>query len=377
MLRNRRQVNSKEEENEEGPVGVATGKPKERRWKSVMRAHPSIFVPPLMVLLVLLAAGLLVAFILDRSQKKSMESDVRALAEDTGQLFSQLLDQSLLPLFSLAQFVSEIGVLQTLPAQIGAFDTEGSLPFRPDKPTHRNVTGVCNDPQTLDRFNQIASVIKRNAKMEGILVNLQLAPQAVVCMVYPLNNTEDFPDGTFLDNSGAVGHDLLWDPARRFIAEATVPSDDLVIAGPLTLSSCKDCTPTVSKALIARFPIYSSEYNITVNDVSYPRWGFAVAIISWEAAVAKSGIYITFEEAGLDFQLTRTDSIVSPNGETTEKVRCVALTCSSKAAHALTAECILARRLLFWQNHPTLKRQWRSSTELYQQHWRLQTISGS
>jgi hypothetical protein len=36
---------------------------------------------------------------------------------------------------------------------------------------------------------------------------MQLAPQGVVSLVYPLVNTEDFSDGKFLDNSGAIGCD--------------------------------------------------------------------------------------------------------------------------------------------------------------------------
>jgi sensor domain CHASE-containing protein len=173
----------------------------------------------------------------------------------------------------------------------------------------------------LERFNHIASGIKRNAKMEGILVNLQVAPQAVVCMLYPKNNTEDFSDGVFLDSAGAIGHDLLTDPDRSFIAEQTVPSDDLVIAGPLKLTQCEDCAPTVQEALIARLPIYSKTDIITVNGVDYPRWGFAVAIINWDAVVRQSGVYNTFEEAGLEFQLTRTDVRVDDDGRLAEKVR--------------------------------------------------------
>ena len=42
-----------------------------------------------------------------------------------------------------------------------------------------------------------------------ILLSMQLAPQGVVSLVYPLVNTEDFSDGKFLDNSGDIGCDLL------------------------------------------------------------------------------------------------------------------------------------------------------------------------
>ena len=41
-------------------------------------------------------------------------------------------------------------------------------------------------PKLVDRFNRIAANVKRNANMNGVLVNLQLAPQAVVCLMHPM-----------------------------------------------------------------------------------------------------------------------------------------------------------------------------------------------
>jgi signal transduction histidine kinase len=233
--------------------------------------------------------------------------DIFALAEETGQWFSDQLDLAILPLFSLALFVQELDIFRDLPSRIGPANEEGSLPFIDDLPTHRNTTGVCDEPELLERFTHIASAIKRNAKMEGVLVNLQLAPEAVVCMVHPRINTEDFADGITMDNSGAIGHDLLTDPKRAFIAQATLRSDELVIAGPLTLLQCQDCDPIVRKAFIARLPIAMEGHQIEVNGQFYDRWGFAVAIINWNALVERSDVYEIFRGRGLEFQLTRTD----------------------------------------------------------------------
>jgi signal transduction histidine kinase/CheY-like chemotaxis protein len=187
--------------------------------------------------------------------------------------------------------------------------------------THRNVTGICDDPVVFNRFSTIASNIKKQAKMEGVLVNLQLAPHSVVCLVNPINNTEDFPEGVFMDNSGAIGHDLLTDPLRKFIAEATIPSDKVVIAGPLTLRKCRTCATSVEQGFIARLPIEMPDHQIVVDGVSYNRWGFAVAIINWKALVERSSIYANFEEENLQFQLTRTDKTYDSETDSfTEKV---------------------------------------------------------
>ena len=109
----------------------------------------------------------------------------------------------------------------------------------------------------MSRFTEIASNIKKIAKMDGVLVNLQLAPQAVVCLLHPLNNTEDFEAPIFMDNTGAQGLDLFTDQFSKFIAEQMIKKDEVAIAGPLSLRQCRDrnCDATVEKAFIARLPI--------------------------------------------------------------------------------------------------------------------------
>lgn len=272
--------------------------------------HPQNAFIALFIFLVLSASGIALATMVAKELRDTNEREALSLAEDTGIFFSNNLDDAILPLFSLAQFVTELNMFQSLSKQVGIAGTPGSLPFvdsSGDVPTHRNVSGVCDEPALVDRFEKIASTIKTNSKMDGILVNLQLVPDAVVCLLHPMNNTEDFPPGVFMDNSGALGHDLLNDPERKFIAEATVPADDVVIAGPLTLKQCQDCDPTVEKAFIARLPIASANNTIVVNDVGYNRWGFVVALINWNELVARSGVYEVFESEGMEFQLTRTD----------------------------------------------------------------------
>ena len=175
--------------------------------------------------------------------------------------------------------------------------------------------------------------------MEGVLVNLQLAPQAVVCLAHPLNNTEDFAPGVFLDNTGAIGHDLLSDPARHFIAEQTLQADGMVVAGPLALKQCSGCDPTVANSFIARLPIdFSMPDSVPATNATttnnnrelHPlslqnlpkRWGFAVAIINWNELIGRSDVYQLFRDRpGWEFQLTRSDTLVDHDTNlTTQKV---------------------------------------------------------
>lgn len=289
--------------------------------------HPQNCVLAIFICLILAVSGVAIATVFANAKQDALQEEALSLAEETGLFFSQNLDRAILPLFSLAQFVTELEIFKRLPDEIGLPHENGSLPFMPPKVaggpvTHRNVTSVCDDPHLVERFTSIASTIKKNAGMEGILVNLQLVPDAVVCLVHPVNNTEDFPPGIFMDNSGALGHDLLTDSQRKFIAEATVPAKKVVIAGPLTLRQCQDCDPTVEKAFISRLPIDSEHNVITVKDKGYKKWGFAVAIINWNELVKQSGVYDVFEKEDLEFQLTRTDQNYDEVSDTfTENVR--------------------------------------------------------
>lgn len=106
-----------------------------------------------------------------------------------------------------------------------------------------------------------------------------------------------------MDNTGVIGHDLLADPARKFMAETTLASEEMVVAGPLTLQQCHGCDPIVGKAFVARLPIPSLTTeeeleellrNETASGGRHQRkWGFAAALINWEALMEKIRIYET------------------------------------------------------------------------------------
>jgi len=238
------------------------------------------------------------------------------------------LDRAILPLFSLAQFVGEINSFEELGNLMAG--TPSVPPMEPGGIAEfRDTMGVCDDPATLDRFNGIAKSIKENADMSGILVSLQLVPHQVVCMAYPLINTEDFEDGTVMDNSGAIGLDLLAIPSRIAYAESVLQSQGVYTVGPLTLVNCPmedsatgECDVSVQKAFIAALPVSAGNHTITVGKNTYERWGSVEAIINWAALIDRSDIFERFENDGKGFQLTRTDRSTDPqtNQESTEVI---------------------------------------------------------
>lgn len=288
-----------------------------------MKKEPKILLWSVATFLLLSCTGLYIVSNISQGMIDYKMTEATELAKSSVEAFSESLDLAILPLFSLSQFVFEIDELRALADEIGQVGVDGSLPLLPNPdghPTHRNITGVCDSPRLQQRFSDIAGIIKQNAKMDGVLVNIQLAPMATVCLVHPINNTEDFPEGVYLDSSGAIGHDLLSDPRRKFIAEATLPANRVVTAGPLSLVQCKDCSPVVERAFIARLPIYMDEYSISLDNGSmYNAWGFAVALINWQELIDRSNIVEMFQALEMAFELTRTDMTYDPIADVYEE----------------------------------------------------------
>jgi ABC-type multidrug transport system fused ATPase/permease subunit len=146
-----------------------------------MHSHWPIFMVSFLIFLVLVGAGIAVFLVVAQSEELNRANAMSDLALETGAWFATELDSAILPLFSMAQFATELEVFASLPDQIKAPGEEGALPFMPQQPdndkVYRNVTGVCDQPELIERFTGIASAIKRNAKMDGVLHNIQLAPQ--------------------------------------------------------------------------------------------------------------------------------------------------------------------------------------------------------
>mmetsp|Transcript_9703 Transcript_9703/g.14565 ORF Transcript_9703/g.14565 Transcript_9703/m.14565 type:complete len:812 (-) Transcript_9703:51-2486(-) len=261
-----------------------------------------ILLSTLALLACLIVGGVLIVKSYADNEEENNRDEAHDLAVEIGLWFSTELDKAILPLFTMAQFV------QQLPEFHSLSDVVGGAPWDPARNTsHRDLTGLI-DPELEAKFNEIAAGIKRDAKMDGILVSVQLAPEAVVTLIHPLINYEDFEDfdpPVYLNNTGAVGHDLLNDPNRVAIARATVPSADVVIAGPLTL--IQGDFPVVKETLIARLPINMEGQEIILDGVSYPCWGFAVVLINWEVFKERSSLYDRFDRVGMEFLLTRTD----------------------------------------------------------------------
>lgn len=266
--------------------------------RSMMRLLSSL------VFLVIFGAGLAIFLVLTRSHNQNKLRTIHEIANEIGRWFSKELDYAILPLFSMAQFAVELEIFASLPDKVRDLPY---LPFDSSDPSavlYRDVTGVCDEPELVKHFDQLASNIKSNAQMDGVLHNIQLAPDGIICLMNPMNNTEDFNDGvSFLDNTKAWGIDLMNDSFYKFIARQSMKQEEVGIAGPRTIYQCPSC----GMYFIARLPVISRNHTMEVDGGIYPRWGFATALIHWDTLIERSSIYKTFASNSLEFLLTRTD----------------------------------------------------------------------
>ena len=140
---------------------LSFGPSPDKQW-SVMKSHPMIPMIGLLMFGVIMGSGICIIKVLECRHEEALKGEALSLAKDTGRWFSDQLDRAMLPLFSLSQFVNELDEFQSLPAKIGEANQPGSAPLIPSStpgapPTHRNVSGICDDPVVANRFKEIAA----------------------------------------------------------------------------------------------------------------------------------------------------------------------------------------------------------------------------
>ncbi len=258
------------------------------RWfrATMMTAVTSrrVAVPCLLLFALTVSSGCLIVWGFDKAAADARCQRAIAVAESTDQFFSGVLENAFVPLFTMAAFVKEVELFEALDYAVGercdpsttdCSNSTSAPPLTGKEQTHRNLTGLYETDYgsaTLAKFNKVAKDIKDHSGLGRSLVAIQLAPKAVVSLIYPLVNCEDFNDGYCMNNTGAVGHDLLNDPNRTAIASNTVPATDVVTAGPLPLIQG-------GETFIARLPINfdnDTNHSMVVDGVDYPCWGLAI-----------------------------------------------------------------------------------------------------
>jgi len=257
--------------------------------------YPSTLFVSILLFAALTATGIVLCKLSFDSQEQTARDEALKIGEESGDMISRVLDLAILPLFTMAQFATELQIFNDLPDKIGLANETGSLPFLTNEDgsfnSNRNITGVCDEPELMERYAQIVSTIQRNLKLEGVFRNIQLLPNGVICLSHG-------------DIELRAGQDTLNDPVYRTGARATLMQDDIVLVGPLILDyAC----PTCGLHIVARYPVRSDSHQIELDGEIYNRWGVTSAIFNWEALLEQSKIHEHTKARGFEFQLTRTD----------------------------------------------------------------------
>lgn len=222
-----------------------------------------------MTFAILCAAGLAIIFVLANDYENDRISYATSVGNKADRWLEKELQKALLPLFAMSELVKVTEKWDDLPFKIDPtlqYDMGGSV--------YNNVTGICDDSVYVDPFNEMASSIKNSSGMQGILVNVQLAPSGVLCLTYPKNNTEDFSPGVYLDTSGAIGLNLFDTPSRSASSKAAVTKGDKTIQGPIKL--VQGNLSVVEEAIIGRYPVFMDGYEVTIDGVEYSFYGLTL-----------------------------------------------------------------------------------------------------
>jgi hypothetical protein len=138
-----------------------------------------------------------------------------------GSAFTTSLNDALTPAYSLAAVAGGIPEFQALPSIIAAAP--------PSAPDFRNISIPTN---TLATFDRICSQILSLPSLPRSVLNLQIAPAAVIAAIYPLPG-----------NERAIGLDLLQSAVDRADVARTVSSARLVAVGPFLLVQVSTINP--------------------------------------------------------------------------------------------------------------------------------------
>ena len=137
--------------------------------------NPTILFPVLLSFSLLCAVGISVTIIMANNYEKHEKDIAIDIALETGTRVSRQLDSAILPLFTMSQFVKQLPAFHDLPRQIGPSRSVFSAPFRADKNgTHRDVRGICDEPNLLNTFNSIASNVKSKIFVQYVIFLLNI-----------------------------------------------------------------------------------------------------------------------------------------------------------------------------------------------------------
>eukprot|EP00984_Skeletonema_dohrnii_P009306 scaffold3549_cov110-Skeletonema_dohrnii-CCMP3373.AAC.8 len=283
---------------------------------STMMRYPHILVISLVTFGVLCGVGIAAIIAEKENYIAKQKSTAQFVARETANWFSDEFRRAMLPLYSVQQGVLHSGYFDSLPEKIGRFPNLVIPGTEETDFTVRNVTGICDDRDMINKFRSIVRPINQDNDLDGIVVGYRLFPNNVACLTEPHAqessdgfNADDFPQGeALLSSDNAFGLDTgssafpLWKMIttdlfinRQFniFGPFNMPPMSELICGHLAIWKDVDSTDVVQDTL-----------NVHGTEVA-GAWGFIVNFLDWTKMKDKSDIYKRFADCHLEFDLTR------------------------------------------------------------------------
>lgn len=320
-----------------------------RHFVKTVYGHPHILLGSLLAFGIVCGVGITaVKSERDASiQKQKMTAEF--VARETAQWFSNEFRRAMIPLYSVQQGVIHSGYFDSLADQIGPYPNL-LIPESEQTPfTKRNVTGICDQPEIIQKWRDIVQPVNEENDLDGVVVGYRLFPNNVACLTEPHEqestkhfDANDFPQGEALLASDNVfgldtGHSGF--PLWKMITTDLFVNKQFNIFGPFAM-------PPMAELICGHIAVWRKPDDTFDEDSLYQRrgqqlsgsafdiegalaaangnldrvvqpsldvhgtevegaWGFVVNFLDWTKLKDKSNIYKRFSDCNFEFRLTR------------------------------------------------------------------------
>ncbi|KAL7544496.1 hypothetical protein ACHAWF_007875, partial [Thalassiosira exigua] len=281
--------------------------------------HPKIWIGSLLAFGVLLAVGMAAINAERDAYVAKQKGTAEFVARETAEWFAGEFRRAMLPLYGVQQGVVHSGYFDELPRRIGNHPNL-LIPESEETPfTKRDVRGICDDPQMIDKFRKIVEPINEENDLDGVVVGYRLFPANVACLTEPhaQESTDHFDPDAFPQGEALLASDQVFGldtghsafPLWKMITTDLFVEKNFNIFGPFAM-------PPMDELICGHLAIWTDPDDrdvfadpaepLDVHGVKVPNaWGFVVNFLDWTKLKDRSNIYERFSGCDLEFRLTR------------------------------------------------------------------------
>ncbi|KAL7547557.1 hypothetical protein ACHAWF_010850 [Thalassiosira exigua] len=289
-----------------------------RHFLSTALSHPEIWMSALAVGLL---AGGLGAWAVTNERDAFAREKMRTaefVARETAGYFASEFKKAFVPLYSVREAVLHSGTFDDLPGKIGRFPNrlKGEDVEVPGGLANvRDVEGVCDDPEVMEKWDDLVGRINRENDLNGLAVRYRLMPKNVDCLEYKANKGM-LGSGMDMSNSphpfwSMVVTDLFlkrWKGLHTFGPFETPDGKELFCTHLAIWNKPLETTGDLELGALAQQTMTNVQ-GTEVSDV----WGFVMNYLNWGEMKKRSNIERRFADVGMEFRLERREEDVDPD----------------------------------------------------------------